>query len=82
MRKIFTLLLLITSFVTMAQQNPPLPVDPNVRTGKLENGLTYYIRHNGLPENRAEFLYRPESWINAGRGQSGRSGSLPGAHGF
>ncbi|MCE5178159.1 MAG: insulinase family protein [Porphyromonadaceae bacterium] len=55
MRKIFTLLLLITSFVTMAQQNPPLPVDPNVRTGKLENGLTYYIRHNGLPENRADF---------------------------
>ncbi|MDD3624012.1 MAG: insulinase family protein [Proteiniphilum sp.] len=55
MRKIFTLLLLITSFVTMAQQNPPLPVDPNVRTGKLENGLTYYIRNNGLPENRADF---------------------------
>jgi zinc protease len=39
----------------MAQQNPPLPVDPNVRTGKLENGLTYYIRNNGLPENRADF---------------------------
>ena len=55
MRQIFTLMLLITSFVTMAQQNPPLPVDPNVRTGKLENGLTYYIRHNGLPENRADF---------------------------
>lgn len=55
MRKNFTLLLLITSFVTMAQQNPTLPVDPNVRTGKLENGLTYYIRHNGLPENRADF---------------------------
>ena len=55
MRKIFTLLLLITSFVTIAQQNPTLPVDPNVRTGKLENGLTYYIRNNGLPENRADF---------------------------
>ena len=26
-----------------------------VRTGKLENGLTYYIRHNGQPENRADF---------------------------
>ena len=22
---------------------PPLPMDPNVRYGKLENGLTYYI---------------------------------------
>lgn len=50
-----TLLLLVTTAVTMAQQNPPLPVDPNVRTGKLENGLTYYIRHNNLPENRADF---------------------------
>lgn len=48
-------MLLITSFVTIAQQNPTLPVDPNVRTGKLENGLTYYIRNNGLPENRADF---------------------------
>lgn len=38
-----------------AQQMPPLPTDPNVRIGKLENGLTYYIRHNELPENQADF---------------------------
>lgn len=38
-----------------AQQMPPIPVDPNVRIGKLENGLTYYIRKNNLPENRADF---------------------------
>ncbi|MDQ8202339.1 insulinase family protein [Pelagicoccus sp. SDUM812003] len=31
----------------------PLPVDPNVRTGTLENGLRYYVRENGKPENRA-----------------------------
>jgi zinc protease len=31
-----------------------LPVDPNVIIGKLPNGLTYYIRQNTLPENRAE----------------------------
>src|SRR5690554_358562 len=55
MRKILTLLFLVATVVAMAQQNPPLPVDPNVRTGKLENGLTYYIRHNTLPENRADF---------------------------
>lgn len=55
MKKLFTLLFLVTSFVTFAQQNPTLPVDPNVRTGKLENGLTYYIRNNGQPENRADF---------------------------
>ncbi|MDD2284100.1 MAG: insulinase family protein [Paludibacter sp.] len=38
-----------------AQQMPPVPVDPNVRYGKLENGLTYYIRHNEKPQQRAEF---------------------------
>lgn len=32
-----------------------LPVDPDVRVGKLDNGLTYYIRNNKLPENRADF---------------------------
>ncbi len=31
-----------------------LPVDPKVKVGKLENGLTYYIRKNTEPENRAE----------------------------
>ena len=31
-----------------------LPVDSAVRIGKLANGLTYYIRHNEKPENKAE----------------------------
>ena len=31
-----------------------MPVDPNVRIGRLSNGLTYYIRRNSLPEKRAE----------------------------
>ncbi len=55
MRKFITLLLLATGLVAYAQQNAPLPVDPKVKTGKLENGLTYYIRQNSLPENRADF---------------------------
>lgn len=55
MRKLLTLLLIATTLAAYAQQNPPLPVDPKVRTGKLENGLTYYIRQNNLPENRADF---------------------------
>ena len=41
--------------VAQQMQFPPLPVDKNVRIGQLDNGLTYYIRHNKLPENRAEF---------------------------
>lgn len=36
-------------------QLPQLPNDPAVRTGKLDNGLTYYIRHNDKPAERAEF---------------------------
>jgi zinc protease len=31
-----------------------LPIDPNVIIGKLPNGLTYYIRKNSEPKNRAE----------------------------
>lgn len=30
----------------------PLPTDPKVRIGKLDNGLTYYIRENEKPEER------------------------------
>ncbi|KIO46527.1 MULTISPECIES: M16 family metallopeptidase [Porphyromonadaceae] len=33
----------------------PLPLDPQVRTGKLANGLTYYVRHNAEPKERASF---------------------------
>ncbi|GAB3708720.1 insulinase family protein [Spirosoma flavus] len=32
----------------------PIPVDPAVKVGKLPNGLTYYIRKNVEPKNRAE----------------------------
>ena len=39
----------------MQQAMAPLPNDPAVRVGHLENGLTYYIRHNELPAKRAEF---------------------------
>ncbi|HEV7781455.1 MAG TPA: pitrilysin family protein, partial [Chitinophagaceae bacterium] len=31
-----------------------MPVDPKVKIGRLPNGLTYYIRHNSLPEKRVE----------------------------
>lgn len=31
-----------------------IPTDPNVKIGKLPNGLTYYIRKNSEPKNRAE----------------------------
>ena len=40
----------------VAQQLPALPIDPKVRYGKLDNGLTYYIRANKEPKERAEFF--------------------------
>lgn len=44
-------------FTTAFTQQPmqPLPIDPNIRYGKLDNGLTYYIRHNELPKQRVDF---------------------------
>ncbi|MDD4515918.1 M16 family metallopeptidase [Massilibacteroides sp.] len=33
----------------------PLPLDPAIVCGQLDNGLTYYIRQNTQPEQRAEF---------------------------
>lgn len=39
-----------------------LPLDPNVVIGKLDNGLTYYIRKNSKPENRVELRLM----VNAG----------------
>ena len=48
-----TLAALIAATVAFAQT--PLPNDPEVRVGKLDNGMTYYIRHNDQPAQRAEF---------------------------
>lgn len=41
--------------VVRAQQMPPVPVDKEVRIGKLDNGLTYYIRHNEYPKSQVDF---------------------------
>ena len=52
-RLFFMLVATIVALTTFAQT--VLPVDPNVRIGKLDNGMTYYIRHNDKPAQRAEF---------------------------
>ena len=51
------LMLLIMAFGTnvMTAQQMTIPIDEAVRIGKLDNGLTYYIRHNDYPEHRANF---------------------------
>ena len=54
MKRIMFLFAVIFSTVSLFGQTP-LPDDPQVRKGKLDNGLTYYIRHNDKPAQRAEF---------------------------
>lgn len=53
----FAVIMLCGSFqlASAQMQMPPIPVDKDVRIGHLDNGLTYYIRHNALPEHRVEF---------------------------
>ena len=54
MKRLFIFIAAIIA-ATMAFGQTPLPNDPAVRVGKLENGMTYYIRHNDQPAQRAEF---------------------------
>lgn len=55
MKTLVAALLMVFAVNLSAQQMQPLPLDPKIRYGKLENGLTYYIRHNEEPKQRAEF---------------------------
>lgn len=49
--------------ISFAQNlNQTIPLNPKVRTGKLTNGLTYYIQQNSKPEKRVELRLA----INAG----------------
>lgn len=55
----FFILILFTSFFQLnvnsqKDKSIALPVDQNVKIGKLKNGFTYYIRKNSKPENRVE----------------------------
>lgn len=45
--------------LTNAQTNlaNPVPLDPEIRTGRLGNGMTYFIRYNKEPEKRASFYF-------------------------
>ena len=55
-RKIFlaAAAVLVSVTATFAQMQE-IPDDPAVRKGVLDNGMTYYIRHNDKPANQAEF---------------------------
>ncbi len=57
LKKLLMCLVALFSTVILPAQPelPPVPVDKDVRIGQLSNGLTYYLRYNNWPENRAEF---------------------------
>jgi zinc protease len=56
-RLVLIIALVQLSFMGFSQIdfNQAAPVDPAVRIGKLDNGMTYYIRHNEEPKERASF---------------------------
>ena len=63
MRRGIVLLLALLAMLQVADaREKELPVDPELRIGRLENGMTYYIRHNEQPKGRADF------WLVQGTG--------------
>jgi len=54
--KLFVLLLAfpMSIFAQELKGDSPVPFDSTVKTGKLENGLTYYIKKNAKPENKVD----------------------------
>ena len=61
-RGIVLLLALLAMMQVVEARVKELPVDPELRIGRLENGMTYYIRHNEQPKGRADF------WLVQGTG--------------
>ena len=59
MKKIFAAMFMMLMAFSVsplrAQSMGPIPADDQVRVGKLDCGLTYYIRHNDYPEHRVNF---------------------------
>jgi len=52
----FAVLFTVTSNLALEARdmNAHIPLSPRITTGKLDNGLTYFIQENNRPENRAE----------------------------
>ena len=71
MKKVFLFVLAFVCALTVFAQkgdlnlNDPIKADPNVTIGKLDNGMTYYIRRNTYPKDRVEFRIA----VNAGSNQ-------------
>ncbi|MFA6770676.1 MAG: insulinase family protein, partial [Bacteroidales bacterium] len=54
-RFIFIAASFLLTLSAVAQMPQNLPLDPKVRSGKLDNGLTYFVMQNTEPNGQAEF---------------------------
>ncbi len=57
-RKVLSIAMFLIGVLCMSAQMPqltPLPVNPKVKHGVLPNGMSYYIMHNEMPKERANF---------------------------
>lgn len=57
-RKVLSIAMCIIGTLCASAQMPqltPLPVNPKVKHGVLPNGMSYYIMHNEMPKERANF---------------------------
>ncbi len=56
-RLLLTIAATMIGLAASAQIDPmqPIPADRQIRTGRLPNGMTYYIRHNEKPKGQADF---------------------------
>ncbi len=52
--KHFSFCIFIACLIAQPQLSQSIPVSEKITIGKLENGLTYYVRENSKPANRAE----------------------------
>ena len=59
---VFGIMISVISSVLSQNPDEPLVLDPNITYGELDNGFTYYIRHNEEPEYRVEMRLA----VNAG----------------
>ncbi len=60
MRKTLTVIWILAATLCFGQPqfklNDPIPTDPKVSKGVLANGMTYYVRANSTPKNRADLF--------------------------
>lgn len=66
-RKVLSIAMFLIGVLCMSAQMPqltPLPVNPKVKHGVLPNGMSYYIMHNEMPKERANFYIAQKSWLH------------------